>query len=569
MKKSLLLSLLLVAVSMLHAATYELKTLNVGGTDRTYNEYVPAGTAGQRVPLIISCHGASQDAAYQREHFLIEAIADTAKFITVFPNGIDKSWDVGGTRDTQFLRALIDKMSADYGIDRRRVYLCGFSMGGMLTYHAMNTMTDVIAAFAPISGYTMSGVTATAPRAIPIFHTHGTGDSVCKFDRVQSGIDTWVKHNKCNPVPEKIEHYMGGQINTLYIYHPLDGTTKGEIRLMTLDGKDHWIANDVPTMGTTTGNEIWKFCKNYSLPRLSIAPVSGTVFTTVGDGAFSPVAVKGDVLDDEPAVQSIAYYLDGVACQSPVSVQTEGEHTVRVVVTYADGTTESDEAVYTFQRLTAGGINIAEGFTKAGIVPAGWTVNDGNEERIGPKEGFGSGCRVLQLTGSPRAFDYGLYCRNAKGGEHVAYAKYGDTGSGRTLSLAAGTYTMEYLLTNWNSNLPAVDICIERPGDATAVASVKDQPTANVGNAAGNSFSTAARTFTFTITEDGDYVVALYPSSGAWTDLLLGAMTIKQSETSAIETITTAAVATAKPVKTLRNGQITIAGYNALGQQVK
>ncbi|MBQ1668241.1 MAG: phospholipase, partial [Prevotella sp.] len=62
-------------------------TITVGGIQRNYIVYVPKNL-GEKRPLLISCHGMNQDAAYQKNMLQIESIADTAKFVTVFPNGI-------------------------------------------------------------------------------------------------------------------------------------------------------------------------------------------------------------------------------------------------------------------------------------------------------------------------------------------------------------------------------------------------------------------------------------------------------------------------------------------------
>ena len=159
--------------------------LKVGGTEREYKIYVPKDLGAKR-PLLISCHGMNQDAAYQMGMLDIQSVADTAKFVTVFPEGINKSWDISGNRDINFILAIIDEMVEKYDIDRGRVYLSGFSMGGMFTYHAMNKIADRIAAFAPISGYPMGGATASPNvRPIPIIHTHGTSDDVVTFSNVQ------------------------------------------------------------------------------------------------------------------------------------------------------------------------------------------------------------------------------------------------------------------------------------------------------------------------------------------------------------------------------------------------
>ena len=92
------------------ANAQSLESITVDGTQRTYLVYKPANLEAQR-PLLISCHGANQDAYYMKnEQMKMETVADTARFLIVFPNGIDKQWDISGDRDIHFIEALIDKM---------------------------------------------------------------------------------------------------------------------------------------------------------------------------------------------------------------------------------------------------------------------------------------------------------------------------------------------------------------------------------------------------------------------------------------------------------------------------
>ena len=98
--------ILFVLISL--STTFQAETLIVDNTTRDYIVYAPKNLGSQR-PLLISCHGMNQDAAYQRNMLQIESVADTAKFVTVFPNGIDKSWDISGDRDLRFMQALIDE----------------------------------------------------------------------------------------------------------------------------------------------------------------------------------------------------------------------------------------------------------------------------------------------------------------------------------------------------------------------------------------------------------------------------------------------------------------------------
>ena len=225
------------------------ESIKVGGTTRSYITYVPRNLGAHR-PLLISCHGMNQDANYQKGMLKIETVADTAKFVTVFPEGIDKSWDISGNRDINFVLALIDEMVAKYDIDPCRVYLSGFSMGGMFTYHAMNKIADRIAAFAPISGYPMGGATANAKvRPIPIIHTHGTSDDVVTFSNVQSNLNVWIRHNGCPSTAKVTQRYRNAPHITRHVWGP--GNEGVEVVLMEMAGKGHWISNDY---GVLTGD---------------------------------------------------------------------------------------------------------------------------------------------------------------------------------------------------------------------------------------------------------------------------------------------------------------------------
>lgn len=294
--------------------TMSAESLRVGNLTRNYISYVPANLGAHR-PLLISCHGMNQDANYQKNMLKIESVADTAKFVTVFPEGIDKGWDLSGNRDINFVLALIDEMVSKYDIDPCRVYLSGFSMGGMFTYHAMNKIADRIAAFAPISGYPMGGATANPNvRPVPIIHTHGTSDDVVPFANVQSNLNVWIQHNGCPATASVTPRYRNTPNITRHVWGP--GNDGVEVVLMEMAGKGHWISNDY---GVLTGDEIWKFCSRYSVdvtypiekPQIqigqrftSIEEAKGKVFAIVNEndgkalfGSDNQNLVYGDYTD--------------------------------------------------------------------------------------------------------------------------------------------------------------------------------------------------------------------------------------------------------------------------------
>ena len=248
---------MLAAMCAIHIAAQE--TIISGGKQRNIIVYAPSNLPDNR-PLLISMHGANQDANYQRNQAKYEDVADTAKFVVVYPDGEGKSWDLGGTKDINFILDIIDLMATRHKIDRNRVYLSGFSMGGMMTYYAMTKIADKIAAFAPVSGYNMGGPNATSSRPIPIIHVHGTADDVCTYAPVQSHIDAWVNRNKCNTSPITIAKGTSKE-GTLFRY--TGGLEGVEVAHLKLPGKGHWHSND-PVYGMSN-IEIWNFCSRFSL----------------------------------------------------------------------------------------------------------------------------------------------------------------------------------------------------------------------------------------------------------------------------------------------------------------
>ncbi|MBR4814399.1 MAG: dienelactone hydrolase family protein, partial [Paludibacteraceae bacterium] len=157
-------------------------TINVNGKNRTIDVYAPSGM-GENRPMVISAHGMGQDIAYQKQQSRWDQVADTAKFLVVYPQSDGSTWDLGANgADLAFIKAIIKEMSSKYKIDLKRVYMSGFSMGGMLTYSVANNMADQIAACAPVSGYPIGDMTAKPSRPIPIIHTNGDADDVVHYE---------------------------------------------------------------------------------------------------------------------------------------------------------------------------------------------------------------------------------------------------------------------------------------------------------------------------------------------------------------------------------------------------
>ena len=282
-----LLTICIAAFSLASASagtTWEKLTVN--GQSRDIKVHVPDNTPAG-ASLVIACHGMNQSADWHDSNSKWTAVSDTAKFVLVFPEGIDHGWDIGGNRDVDLVCAIIDKMEKDHKISTARVYLTGFSMGGMFTYHCANRIPDKIAAFVPVSGYPMWDKSVYSPRPVPIMHVHGTGDDVCVFSGVQPTLDNWIKHNECNSEETLIDPYPKGNPNKgakMHIWG--DGVDGVEVRLLEFAGKGHWQSED--PVFCLTSIEAWNFMQRWSLrpepPRVkNVVPEDGS-FDLPDDG---------------------------------------------------------------------------------------------------------------------------------------------------------------------------------------------------------------------------------------------------------------------------------------------
>jgi poly(3-hydroxybutyrate) depolymerase len=570
MKQYLLLLIVFIAGMMPAKAD----NITVNGTSRSYNVYAPKNL-GENRPLLIFCHGYNQDAnwmqnsEFKNDNVSMEAVCDTAKFVAVFPNGINKSWDTSGDRDINFIKAIIDKMVTQHKIDRNRVYLGGFSMGGMLTYHAMNKIPDLIAAFCPVSGYPMGGATAnTDVRAIPILHIHGTSDETCAFSGAQPALNVWIKHNGCPTTAKVKTNYNGFNGAKMHTWGP--GNDGVEVRLLELPNKGHWICKEPQVY---TGKEIWNFCKRFSLnkttPNVKItSPTTDgkyICFAPKEEMIFPDITITATADDPNGTVEKVEFY-DGTTliatCTAKPYTATlttgkTGKHTLKAIATDNDGETSSASVEVTLQAPTS--LTPSSDFKEANSLPVGWTTYDSSERRTGYSSGYSSGCRVLQFTGSKKGFSYGLYFRNINGKANQGWAKFGLNDAGTTLSLAPGHYTLKYKICNWNmANFGSVDLRIEKRTGSTSIASQTYTPDINIGNVASNDFSSPAQqTFEFDITEQGDYVIAIYSAASEWSDCIVGQLNL------------TANSYVSTGIKTIDNTRFkTGAAYDLTGRQI-
>lgn len=165
------------------------------GVTREYIVYIPAIYDGLNpVPLLFNFHGYGMSANDQMTVLNMRAVADTAGFIIVYPQGTlhwgSPHWNVGSwtlgsnADDIGFTEAMIDKLATNYDIDLKRVYSCGYSNGGYFSFELACQLSDKIAAIGSVGG-SMSTETYTSCNPLhptPVVTIHGTVDATISYD---------------------------------------------------------------------------------------------------------------------------------------------------------------------------------------------------------------------------------------------------------------------------------------------------------------------------------------------------------------------------------------------------
>lgn len=215
------------------------RTINVDGKTREYWLYVPASVKGQEnVPVVFSLHGRGgtddpnddNSSKYGKPTFT--SLADKEGFIVVYPQGRDGTnkadypddgnwndgfvgttgWEATGKEnaDTKFIKALVDKIQDDYktrnnsnsniSVNPKKFYLCGFSMGGMMTYACAKVLNGTFAAYGSCSGYPLNEfhMNLATENPIPFIHLHGNSDQILGIKHLNTIIENLLFRNGCD-----------------------------------------------------------------------------------------------------------------------------------------------------------------------------------------------------------------------------------------------------------------------------------------------------------------------------------------------------------------------------------
>ena len=194
------------------------------------------------------------------------------------PDGTYLQWnahEVLAWDDVLFLTKMIDTLCSKYTINSNRIYLCGMSNGGFMTFYTASR-SDRFAAIAPMSGLMTNNIYVKykANWPLPLLYIHGTADNIVPYNgsaympSVEKILEFWIRANACDTtstvtqLPDKAPN--DGSTVTLFTYE--GKTPESEIRFYRINGGVHAIAGYEPgaNQDFKAFEAIWDFFKTKS-----------------------------------------------------------------------------------------------------------------------------------------------------------------------------------------------------------------------------------------------------------------------------------------------------------------
>lgn len=271
--------------------------LQVGNLTRFYRVHLPEHyDATKKYPVVIVLHGAAANSKLIEPVSGMSHLADREGFIAVYPNGTGRlskgwtSWNGGlccgwavkhKVDDIGFMEKLITTLVGEYSVDPHRIYIAGFSNGGMLAYAAAARLVDKVAAMGVIEG-SMTGTEGRPTKPMPIIMFHGTDDKrvsinggkgrYAKFglpvnDKpLNFAIEYWCEVDKCVGEPTI------ANTPSLTRFEYRDAKGKPIVVVTKLMGGGHaWAGGEKsrpwgakPAKSISASQEMWKFFQHWT-----------------------------------------------------------------------------------------------------------------------------------------------------------------------------------------------------------------------------------------------------------------------------------------------------------------
>jgi len=141
------------------------------------------------VPLVLALHYGGRVTPFYGKEFLtvlVEPAFRDLNAIIVAPDCPVRGWN--NLISEKAIMTLIDFMKQNYNIDKSRILITGYSMGGIGTWYFAAKYPSLFSAAIPISALPDPKTTPVI-KEIPLYVIHSRNDEVFPLDRVRNLVD--------------------------------------------------------------------------------------------------------------------------------------------------------------------------------------------------------------------------------------------------------------------------------------------------------------------------------------------------------------------------------------------
>lgn len=271
---------------------------------RTFLYYIPKNLP-DNASIVIVLHGSKGSGQQMREMtaYQFEILADQHKFIVVYPDGYEGHWN--GCRktatdsahqldidDTEFITTLIEFFNSNYSINKKHVFLTGFSNGGHMCFRLASEIPEKIAAIAPLVAHVpvQDNSSCLKPsESIPVLLCSGTEDPINPFEGGEVSILGLIKKGQ-----------VKSAIDTAVFFRNIGDTKKESFEVIEFPDKD--ITDDSTV-------ELRKWQKPSGV-EINLFIVNGGGHTMPGTTPYYPEFICGKTNQDINIVnETVSFFL--------------------------------------------------------------------------------------------------------------------------------------------------------------------------------------------------------------------------------------------------------------------
>lgn len=338
------LFLFLTLTGILSSQTTVTDKINHQGRERDFRLFIPSTYEASNEPLalVFNMHGFTSNASQQEQFSEMNSVAEQENFLVCYPNGVNRAWNVGWSfgstaDDVDFISTLIDYLADRYAIDISRVYACGMSNGGFMSFELACRLSDKIAAVASVTGSMVPQALANCQpeNAVPVLQIHGTQDFVVNYNGsniaapILDVINFWIQNNGCqkNAIESQWPNINTDDNTTTDIFTYTSCNNDAEVVHFKVNNGGHtWPRLNATTVGTSRDFEaskvIWDFFKKYTLKQSSALGDLEEL-----DGHIFPNPFFDKIYLEAPSDLEVIVY-DGLGRCQLITSLTNGQNTL-------------------------------------------------------------------------------------------------------------------------------------------------------------------------------------------------------------------------------------------------